>query len=169
MSLHLPENQRLARLLRGAVVCALALSVSACAPTLAHHGYLAYDAKPSTDIKVGDSKATVLDKLGQPSQTSAYDPTEWYYIDQVSMAMTYKMPKVTERSITVIDFDKGTDTVAAVKTLSLADGRDLVPNPNKTPTRGRQLTAIEQLLGTVGHQSLGHASDSDPGNQHRRD
>jgi outer membrane protein assembly factor BamE (lipoprotein component of BamABCDE complex) len=167
MSSHLPENLPV-RSLRVAAVCALALLATACAPTLAHHGYLAYDAKPSTDIKVGDSKATVLDKLGQPSQTSAYDPTEWYYIDQVSMKMTYKMPKVTERSITIIDFDKGTDTVAAVKTLSLADGRDLVPNPNKTPTRGRSLTAIEQLLGTVGHQSL-NTNNNDPGNQHRRD
>jgi outer membrane protein assembly factor BamE (lipoprotein component of BamABCDE complex) len=169
MSPHLPENQLPTRLLRGAAVCALALMATACAPTLAHHGYLAYDAKPATDIKVGDTKATVLDKLGQPSQTSAYDPTEWYYIDQVSMKMTYKVPTVTERSITVIDFDKGTDTVAAIKTLSLADGRTLTPNPNKTPTRGRQLSAIEQLLGTVGHQSLSNAQDSNPGNQHRRD
>ena len=79
-------------------VAALALlGLSACAPTMTHHGYLAIDAKPA-DIKVGDSQATVLDKLGAPSQTSIYDPQEWYYIDQVSMKMTYKEPHVTARS-----------------------------------------------------------------------
>ncbi len=145
------------------------LSLSACAPTLSHHGYLAYDAKPQTDIKVGDTKESVLDRLGQPSQTSVYDPTEWYYIDQVSMKMTYKMPHVTSRSVTVVDFDKGSDTVKAVRTLSLADGRDLTPNPNKTPTRGRSLTALEQMLGTVGRQRIDNSKDQDPGNQHRRD
>lgn len=146
---------------------AIALSLSACAPTLSHHGYLAYDAKPATDIKVGDTKESVLDRLGQPSQTSVYDPTEWYYIDQVSMKMTYKKPKVTQRSVTIIDFDKTAKTVSNVQTLSLADGRDLKPNPNQTPTRGRSLTAIEQLLGTVGHQQLTSGQDEDPGNQHR--
>ena len=148
---------------------AFALSLSACAPTLSHHGYLAYDAKPQTDIKVGDTKESVLDRLGQPSQTSVYDPTEWYYIDQVSMKMTYKMPRVTSRNVTVVDFDKSTDTVKAVRTLALADGRNLTPNPAKTPTRGRSLTALEQMLGTVGRHRIDKSRDQYPGNQHRRD
>ncbi|MBW8733197.1 MAG: outer membrane protein assembly factor BamE [Asticcacaulis sp.] len=161
-----PHFTSVRTVLSGAV---LALSLSACAPTLAHHGYLAYDAKPATDIKVGDSKDSVVDRLGQPSQTSVYDPTEWYYIDQVSMKMTYKMPKVTSRSVTVVDFDKSNDTVKSVRTLSLADGRDLKPNPATTPTRGRSLTALEQILGTVGRQRIDNSRDQDPGNQHRRD
>jgi outer membrane protein assembly factor BamE (lipoprotein component of BamABCDE complex) len=148
---------------------AIALLGTACAPTMTHHGYLAHEAKPSVDIKVGDSQATVLDKLGAPSQTSTYKPSEWYYIDQVSMKMTYKQPRVTARSVTVVDFDPATQTVATVKTLSLADGRVLTPNPNKTPTRGRSLTALEQILGTVGHQRLDNSQDTNPGNNRRRD
>jgi len=145
------------------------VALGACAPTMTHHGYLAYDARPATDIKVGDTEATVLDKLGQPSQKGTYDPSEWYYIDQVSMKMTYKKPRVTQRSVTIIDFDKSAKTVSSVQTLALADGRELTPNPNQTPTRGRALTALEQLLGTVGHQQLSHDQDSDPGKQHRHD
>ena len=153
-----------------ALAALAALSLSACAPTMTHHGYLAIDARPSTDIKVGESQATILDKFGAPSQTSIYDPQEWYYIDQVSMKMTYKQPHVTARSVTIVDFDKATQTVSDVRTLSLADGRDLTPDPHKTPTRGRQLTALEQVLGTVGHQQLTSDQDSNPGNNnHRRD
>ena len=136
--MRLPSLKTLALL--SAAACVAALS-SACAPTVAHHGYLAYDAKPATDIKVGDSQAIVLDKLGAPSQTSIYNPTEWYYIDQTSMKMTYKMPKVTARGVTVINFDPTGQSVTKVETLGLADGRTLTPNPNKTPTRGRSLTA----------------------------
>ncbi|MGZ3305891.1 MAG: outer membrane protein assembly factor BamE domain-containing protein [Asticcacaulis sp.] len=145
------------------------LALGACAPTMTHHGYLAYDARPSTDIKVGDTQATVLDKLGEPSEKGTYAPDEWYYIDQVSMKMTYKMSRVTQRNVTIIDFDKSSQTVSKVQTLSLADGRTLTPNPNATPTRGRSLSAIEQLLGTVGHQQLTHDQDNDPGSQHRRE
>lgn len=147
----------------------LMLVASACAPTMTHHGYLAFDAKPSTDIKVGDTQETVLDKLGAPSQKSLYDPNEWYYIDQVSMKMTYKQPRVTARSVTVVDFDPTTSAVAKVQTLSLADGRTLTPNPNKTPTRGRSLTALEQVLGTVGHQRISNDQDHNPGGNRPRE
>jgi outer membrane protein assembly factor BamE (lipoprotein component of BamABCDE complex) len=150
-----------------AAAATLAVMATACAPTMTHHGYLAHEAKPSVDIKVGDTQATVLDKLGAPSQTSIYKPSEWYYIDQTSMKMTYKQSRVTARSVTVVNFDTTTQTVAAVKTLSLADGRILTPNPAKTPTRGRSLTALEQVLGTVGHQRLDTSQDSNPGNRRR--
>lgn len=145
------------------------LALSACAPTVSNSGYLAFDAKPSTDIKVGDNRATVLDKLGEPSQTATYKPTEWYYINQTSMKMTYKQPKVTARDVTIINFDPSGETVTEVKTLTLADGRDLTPNPNKTPTRGRSLTALEQILGTVGQQRIDNSSETNPGNRRRRE
>ncbi len=145
------------------------LTMTACAPTLKQTGYLQYDANPATDIAVGDTEAAVLDKLGTPSQTSLYDPTEWYYVDQVSMKMTYKQPKVTSRNVTVVKFDKDAKTVASVKTLTLADGRALTPAQEKTPTRGRSLTALEQVLGTVGQQRIDNSRDSDPGRQRRRE
>ncbi|ESQ89711.1 membrane protein SmpA [Asticcacaulis sp. AC460] len=147
----------------------LMVLASACAPTVTHNGYLAYDALPSRDIAVGDTKATVLDKLGDPSQTSTYKPTEWYYIDQTSQRMTYKQAKVTQRNVTVINFDPTGQTVTEVKTLLLADGRELTPNQNKTPTRGRALTALEQVLGTVGQQRIDNSSDTNPGGRRRRE
>ena len=147
----------------------LAAFSSACAPTLSHHGYLTFDGSPSREIKIGDSQATILDKFGAPSQTSVYDANEWYYIEQTSMKMTYKQPHVTSRFVTVVDFDPTSQTVASVQNLTLADGRDITPDPHKTPTRGRSLTALEQVLGTVGHQRIDNSADSDPGHQRRRD
>jgi outer membrane protein assembly factor BamE (lipoprotein component of BamABCDE complex) len=146
---------------------AVALLTSACAPTVSQHGYLALDEKP-TDIKVGDTSKSVLDRLGSPSQTSAYDPWEWYYIDQTLVKMTYKPTQVSARNITKINFDPQSRVVASVEVLNLKDGRVLVPDSHKTPTRGRTLTAIEQVLGTVGRQRISDDRDN-PGNNRRRE
>jgi outer membrane protein assembly factor BamE (lipoprotein component of BamABCDE complex) len=144
------------------------LTMGGCAPTISQHGYLAFDAKPSTDIKVGDSSTTVLDRLGSPSQTSSYDPWEWYYIDQTLVKMTYKPTSVSARNITKINFDPQTHVVASVETLDIKAGRVIVPDPHKTPTRGRTVSALEQILGTVGRQRITDDRDN-PGNQRRRE
>ena len=141
--------------------------LSACAPTISHHGYMAVDAAPSKDIKAGDDIAVVQDKLGSPSQTSTFQPNIWYYIDQTNQKMTYKPNVVIQRQVTVIVFDKDMKKVASVKTLALADGIDISPNPNETPTRGRSLTALEQILGTVGRQRIAREEDQNPGSQHK--
>jgi outer membrane protein assembly factor BamE (lipoprotein component of BamABCDE complex) len=151
------------------LVLGLAASLSACAPTMSHQGYLAIDADPSKDIKVGDGIDVVREKLGSPSQTATYEPNVWYYIDQLTSKMTYKQSKVIARKVTVITFDKGMQNVSEVKTLTLADSRSITPNPNETPTRGRSLSALEQILGTVGRQSITRDQDQNPGNNRRRD
>lgn len=152
-----------------AAVASLALLSSACTPNAQMHGYLPIDARPSTDIKVGDTVMQVRDRLGPPSQTSAYDPNEWYYIDQTNIGMTYKPQQVVSRNVTVIKFDKDSNTVASVETLTLADGRQITPDSRTTPTRGRSLSALEQILGTVGAQRIDNSQDRNPGNQRRRD
>ena len=53
--------------------------------------------------------------------------------------------------------------VAAVRTLSLADGREVAMERRETPTRGRQLTIIEQLLGNVGRGQLPRTEENTQG------
>jgi outer membrane protein assembly factor BamE (lipoprotein component of BamABCDE complex) len=140
----------------GAILCVS----TACAPTVSRHGYLSIDAKPSADIKVGDTRIVVVDKLGEPSQKSFYDPFEWYYIDQTLVKMTYKPSRVSARNITKITFDPATQVVASVEVIDLKDGRLITPDPRKTPTRGRTLSALEQVLGTVGRQRISNDDDN---------
>ncbi|MNC77055.1 hypothetical protein D3C75_1289110 [compost metagenome] len=65
--------------------------------------------------------------------------------------------------MTEITFNKADDKVAAVRTLSLADGRDITMERRETPTRGRQLTILEQLLGNVGRGQLPRTEEDVPG------
>jgi len=145
-----------------AALSAAALT-TACAPVVGQNGFQAIDAKP-TDIVAGtDTRQTVLTKLGSPSTTSAFESdTIWYYISQVTEKYTYNRPQVTQRSVTEITFNDG-GQVAAVRTLGLDDGERVSMNSRETPTRGRQLTILEQLLGNVARGQLPRTDEDQPG------
>ena len=145
-----------------AAISAVALT-SACAPVVGQNGFQAIDAKP-TDIVAGtDTKETVLARLGSPSTTSTFEGDNiWYYISQTTEKYTYNRPQVTQRSVTEITFNDA-GQVAEVRTLGLDDGQRLSMNSNETPTRGRELTVLEQLLGNVGRGQLPRTEDDTPG------
>lgn len=146
-----------------AAVVAVAALTSACAPTVGQNGFQAIDARP-TDIVAGtDTRQTVLTKLGSPSTTSAFESdTVWYYISQITEKYTYNRAHVTQRSVTEITFNEG-GQVAGVRTLGLADGERVSMNGRETPTRGRQLTILEQLLGNVARGQLPRTEEDQPG------
>jgi outer membrane protein assembly factor BamE (lipoprotein component of BamABCDE complex) len=139
------------------------LGVSACAPTIATNGFQAVDVKPR-DVKVGDTKSSVLLRLGSPSTQGAFDSGAWYYITQKTEKYAYFQPRVQQREVVEIAFDKQ-DKVASVKDLSLKDGYQIAYDRNVTPTRGRQLNWLEQLLGNIGRGGGMLPQDYDPGAQ----
>ncbi len=136
------------------ITAAVAAGLSACAPVTGRHGFQVTDANPK-DVKVGeDTKSTVLTRLGSPSTTSTFEPNVWYYVSQTTQRRTYHKPAVDTRSVTVITFDKDSEKVTDVKTLGLGDGKRIAYNDRETPTRGRELTVLEQLLGNVGRGGM---------------
>ena len=137
---------------------------AACAPTIGSNGFQAIDAKPQDVVAGTDTKETVLAKLGSPSTTSTFEPDQvWYYISQTTEKYTYNLPKVSTRTVTEITFVPQGDQVASVRTLGLTDGEQITMNRNETPTRGRELTVLEQLLGNVGRGQLPRTEDDTPG------
>ena len=53
--------------------------------------------------------------------------------------------------------------VQSVTGVELADGEQIAMNRNETPTRGRALTVLEQLLGNVGRGQLPRTDEDAPG------
>ena len=152
------------RLFCSALVAAcIAGTLAACAPTRVTSGYLAIEHQPK-DVKVGvDTKSTVLDQLGSPSVQSTFDPNVWYYVSQNSAQIGFHKPHITKRSIVAITFNKDDEKVTTVDTFSLKNGHVVAYNGRETPTRGRELSAIEQLLGNVGRGALLPQQEIDPG------
>ena len=148
---------------RLAVLAALAPMAVACAPVVGNHGFQVIDVNPK-DVVVGtDTKSTVLAQLGSPSAVSTFEDNIWYYIFQTTERYTYNRPQVSQRSVTAITFNEADDKVTEVRNLGLDDGQQIAMERRETPTRGRQLTVLEQLLGNVGRGQLPRTDEDVPG------
>jgi outer membrane protein assembly factor BamE (lipoprotein component of BamABCDE complex) len=146
------------------VAVSLAGLSAACAPMIGSNGFQAIDAKPQDVVAGTDTKETVLARLGSPSTTSTFEADQiWYYISQTTEKYTYNRPVVSNRTVTEITFEPGSDKVSAVRTLGLDDGQQVAMNSRETPTRGRELTVLEQLLGNVGRGQLPRTEEDIPG------
>ena len=139
-------------MLRKAAATTLSISllmVCACTPVASYQGFQLIDQAPS-DVKVGtDTRSTVLSRLGSPTAKSAVDNETWFYISQLSTKTGFYQPRVNSRNVVAIAFAKGGDQVSTVNSYSLKDGRVIAYNGRETPTRGRELTVLEQLLGSI--------------------
>lgn len=149
-----------------AALAAAVLSTAACAPMTSYSGFQAIESDPK-DVKVGtDTKSTVRGKLGSPSATSTFDPNVWFYMNQVKERVAFRKPRVVARNVTAITFNKESEQVESVNNYTLKDGKVIAFNGRETPTRGRELTILEQLLGNVGRGSMLPRDDEGvPGNR----
>ena len=140
------------------------LGGAACSPIVYHQGFQVVDTRP-TDIKVGaDTRSTVLQKLGSPTTTSTFDKDVWFYMSQMRSQTSFYTPKTVQRDVVAIAFDHDSQQVKAVDTFTLQDGRVIAYNTNETPTRGREMTVLEQLIGSIGAGSaLPNNQDVTPG------
>jgi outer membrane protein assembly factor BamE (lipoprotein component of BamABCDE complex) len=154
------------RVAYAAFAAGLMAATAACSPITTYSGFQAIEANPK-DVKIGtDTKSTVRASLGSPSATSTFDPNTWFYIDQIKERVAFRRPVVTQRNVVVIAFDKDSEQVKTVDTLSLKDGKVIAFNGRETPTRGRELSILEQLLGTVGRGTmLPNEDENVPGNR----
>lgn len=80
--------------------------------------------------------------------------------------MAFRRPRVTARNVTAIQFNKDSEMVETVNVYTLKDGKVIAYNNRETPTRGREMTVLEQLLGSVGRGSMLPQDDEGvPGNR----
>lgn len=139
-----------------ALLAALVLAggIAACSPITSYSGFQAIDSDPK-DVKVGeDTKSTVRAKLGSPSVQSTFDPNVWFYVNQIKERVAFQRPRITARNVTAIAFNKDSEMVETVNVYTLKDGKVIAFNGRETPTRGREMTVLEQLLGSVGRGGL---------------
>jgi len=126
---------------------------TACNPVLRNHGYVATAEKPQEVNPDTDTKSSVLARLGNPSVKSTFDEQVeddvWYYISSVRQRYAYLRPQIEDRTITAIHFNPD-GQVTEVAEFGLEDGVPVNYVDRKTPTRGRELSVLEQIFGTIG-------------------
>ena len=130
-----------------------------CSPIVENRGYV-FDNKLISQIEVGKTNAgQVLNILGTPSTTSTIDAKTWYYIYSKAETTAFYQPSVSQRRIITVGFNDDS-RVKYLEEYGLQDGNIIAFNSNSTPTRGRELTILQQLFGNLGRLGAGNL----PGN-----
>ena len=123
-------------------------TLSACAPVENQRGYVP-DQQAVSSIQVGmDTKDTISKKLGDPSTAATFGNDIWYYISAHVEQNAFFAPRATERNILAVEFTKD-GKVTDVHKYTLADGRVVDFVSRETPTRGRDMSLIQQLFNAV--------------------
>lgn len=127
----------------------LTLALSACVARQETRGYVPDEERIAEVTKGVQDRAAVEDLLGSPSAVSTFDDSTWYYITSKTDKVAFFDEEVTNRQIVAVVFDKS-GLVSDVHRYTLADGQQIEPVARETPTRGREITILEQLLGNFG-------------------
>jgi outer membrane protein assembly factor BamE (lipoprotein component of BamABCDE complex) len=142
----MPNRRITSHLLSGALI---ALGLAACQPTIDQRGNLP-DQKRLATIEPGvTTKEMVSKTLGTPSSISTFNDKTWYYISRRTEQTAFFEPDVLDQQVIVVAFDDG-GVVRDVQHLNLADSRPVDPSSRETPSAGRELGFVEQLLGNLG-------------------
>ncbi|QND54193.1 outer membrane protein assembly factor BamE [Phyllobacterium sp. 628] len=125
-------------------------------------GYV-LDEKALEFVPVGSSREQVMLSLGSPSSTATFDNEVFYYISQKrKRSVAFMQPKVTERRILAVYFDKNSK-VANISNYGLQDGKVFDFISRTTPTGGKDLSFLGQLLAGVGKAPGSLAGSAPPG------
>lgn len=131
------------------VLLGAGIVLAACEPVRQTHGYVPADAYVQR-LQIGeDSRADVVSKIGRPSTTAAFENDEWYYISRTTETKAFFAPAATEQKVMVLAFDAD-GVVQSIDRYGLEDGQVVDLVTRTTPTRGKRLTFLQQLLGNVG-------------------
>lgn len=128
-----------------------AAALGACAPRNDFRGAI-IDEDRVKQIQVGVSSETqVATLLGSPSTTSTFQEwgVTWYYISSETETVAFLSPELIDQQVLAVAFDKQ-GKVRDLKRYGLKDGRQIAFVERETPTKGKELTFIEQTIGNFG-------------------
>lgn len=143
-----------------AALASLAL-LTACEPYFALRGFA--PAPGTVDkLEVGSqSREDVVRLVGSPSAVATFNPNVWYYISAKQEMWGPRMPWIAEQNVIQLTFNEE-GRVADIKYYDLKDAENITMVARITPTSGKELTVLEQILGNVGKFS-GPRQQSNPG------
>jgi outer membrane protein assembly factor BamE (lipoprotein component of BamABCDE complex) len=131
-----------------------AVILSDCTPVYDTHGNLP-DPDSVLQIQPGvDDRRQVAELLGSPSSVATFNAKTWYYISKRTKTVSFLDPVVLDQEVLAIKFDN-TGVVSDMRIYGLENARQITPDPNVTPTSGKELTILQQLLGNIGRFGSG--------------
>jgi outer membrane protein assembly factor BamE (lipoprotein component of BamABCDE complex) len=125
------------------------LAMAGCDNNAEHRGF---SATPGSVEKLEvntQSREDVIRLIGTPTSVATFNPNTWYYISQQQETFAFFKPEITEQHVMQLSFNDA-GRLTALKNYDLKDAQDITMVSRVTPTAGKELTVLEQLLGNVG-------------------
>ena len=129
------------------IVILFGLSLSACQTTIETSGVFLSD-QDAQNVRIGMTLDELWALVGPPSYTSAIDADLIAYVGTRFEVRLLRKPKPVDRRILALDVSGG--RVQSIVQFDLQDGRQIFPDSNRTPTSGRTISVVEELLGNIG-------------------
>ncbi len=124
------------------------VGLGACAPKVAQRGAMPDIDAIAAIVPNKTTKDEVERSLGSPSSINMFGAETWLYIGETTETFAFLEHEVNERSVLLVRFDdKG--IVKEMESHGLDVARDIKPVERTTPTVGKEITAIEQLMGNL--------------------
>lgn len=143
------KRQSKARLAATCSAFVIVAGLMACDPNVANRGHMP-DPEKVEEIQVGASNRDDVELiLGSPSSVAAFDSNVWYYISNKTEQIAFFHPQLLDQQVLEIHFDEG-GTVSEIRHIDQADGKEVELVDRETPTRGKDLTVIRQMLSSMG-------------------
>jgi outer membrane protein assembly factor BamE (lipoprotein component of BamABCDE complex) len=134
-----------------ALACAgaLGLALAGCEATIDVRGYVP-NSEQLEKLQPGQqTRQDVNDLLGTPSTVAMFKDETWLYISRKTRSYAFMNPTVLEQHVVAVDFDER-GVVSDIRRYELADGKVINHVSRKTPSPGKELSFLEQLVGNVG-------------------
>lgn len=138
-------------LTKAALAVALAAALSGCSRDIEYRGYQPR-AQDMQQLRMGMTKAEVRSVLGSPSTTATvqYQGDSYYYISSKIKTSSFLENEELDRQILAVRFNQY-DQVQSFGQYTLQDGQVIDMNTRETPSRGRELTVLQQMFGNLGN------------------
>lgn len=135
--------------LRCCLHIAICASLASCTPIVDLRGHSEEQADYTQIIPGQTSEEDVEAILGTPSVKSNFGENVWYYITEKRETSGIFAPEVIDQSVTAVRFDDAGLVEEITKTEK--DKSKRVEYVEKTtPTEGRKMSVMEQLMGNFG-------------------
>lgn len=131
-----------------ALIAAMAI-LAACEEQVDVRGNMP-DPRAVEDIRPGQTtRAEVEDMLGAPSAVATFEDEVWYYIGGRVKTVSFFRPEVLDRKVITVRFN-GSGVVESIEHQDASEERNIAIVSRETPTRGKDLTVLQQIIGNLG-------------------
>lgn len=126
--------------------CAL---LASCTPIVDQRGHSEEQVDFTQIIEGQSSQEDVQALLGSPSAKSTFGEPTWYYISEKKETRGMLAPEVIDQNVTAVLFDDA-GIVKGIEKTGMKKSRKVEYVEATTPTEGRKMGVMEQLLGNFG-------------------